>query len=276
MDQQDKIRIAADWIKEADGLLIGAGAGMGVDSGLPDFRSENGFWRTYPGLKSRGLDFYAIADGGGFLKHPALSWGFYGHRLDLYRRTIPHEGFQILRRWGEAMEHSAFVYTSNVDGQFQKAGFAEAQINECHGSLHVMQCAKTCTSDLWPADDFKPEVDEEQCLLTSPLPLCPRCGSVARPNVLMFSDWAWVDDRTERQRIQREAWKAKVKNLVVVELGAGRAVPTVRHLSERSGPRVIRINLRESAINPRHGIGIEGKALEILQAIDEYLEGSNQ
>lgn len=271
MDQPDKIKIAADWIKEADGLLIGAGAGMGVDSGLPDFRGEDGFWRAYPGLKAKGINFYDIADGTGFLKHPELSWGFYGHRLDLYRRTIPHDGFYILRRWGESMKHGAFIYTSNVDGQFQKAGFAQSQINECHGSIHILQCAKTCTSDLWPADDFNPVVDEEHCLLTSPLPLCPRCGAVARPNILMFSDWAWIDVRTEQQRVRRDVWKAQVRNLVVVELGAGRAIPTVRQMSERSGPRVIRINTKESAINPKHGIGIDGRALEVLQVIDERL-----
>ena len=63
-----------------------------------------------------------------FRAMPERAWGFYGSRLDLYRRTRPHEGFRILRRWAEAKQ-SSFVYTSNVDGQFlwrtwqQRAGF---------------------------------------------------------------------------------------------------------------------------------------------------------
>ena len=43
---------AARLIEKADGLLITAGAGMGVDSGLPDFRGNEGFWRAYPDRKS--------------------------------------------------------------------------------------------------------------------------------------------------------------------------------------------------------------------------------
>jgi hypothetical protein len=46
----DKVRLAAQPIAAADALLVTAGAGMGVDSGLPDFRSSQGFWRAYPAL----------------------------------------------------------------------------------------------------------------------------------------------------------------------------------------------------------------------------------
>jgi hypothetical protein len=46
MDQiQEKLKLAAKEIKEADALFITAGAGMGVDSGLPDFRGNSGFWK---------------------------------------------------------------------------------------------------------------------------------------------------------------------------------------------------------------------------------------
>ena len=41
---------AAAWLRAADGLLITAGAGMGIDSGLPDFRGPGGFWAAYPAL----------------------------------------------------------------------------------------------------------------------------------------------------------------------------------------------------------------------------------
>jgi NAD-dependent SIR2 family protein deacetylase len=52
---------------------------------------------------------------------PELAWGFYGHRLELYRRTTPHRGFGILRRLAERSGRF-FVFTSNVDGHFQRAG----------------------------------------------------------------------------------------------------------------------------------------------------------
>lgn len=47
------IQLAAEAIRNADAILIGAGAGMGVDSGLPDFRGNDGFWKAYPTLHGR-------------------------------------------------------------------------------------------------------------------------------------------------------------------------------------------------------------------------------
>lgn len=41
------------------------------------------------------------------------------------------------------------VFTSNIDGQFQKAGFDEAFIHECHGSIHYMQCLLPCCNAIW-------------------------------------------------------------------------------------------------------------------------------
>ena len=71
----------------ADGLLISAGAGMGIDSGLPDFRGEHGFWHTYPALERANVNFYQIASPDAFLNNPKQAWGFYGHRLNMYRQT---------------------------------------------------------------------------------------------------------------------------------------------------------------------------------------------
>jgi len=122
----DSIQTAAALVAEADALLIGAGAGMGVDSGLPDFRGSQGFWRAYPALGRRGLDFYEVANPRSFDTDAALAWGFYGHRLALYRSTQPHAGFQILRRWGARMPQGCGVFTSNVDGHFQRSGFDAA------------------------------------------------------------------------------------------------------------------------------------------------------
>ena len=110
-------------LRSAQALLIGAGAGMGVDSGLPDFRGTQGFWKAYPAYAKLGLDFASMANTQWFQKDPEFAWGFYGHRLGLYRTTVPHAGFGLLRAWASRMKHGAFVFTSNVDGQFQRAGF---------------------------------------------------------------------------------------------------------------------------------------------------------
>src|SRR5262245_15303137 len=112
MDREDILRRAAEIVRSADALLIGAGAGMGVDSGLPAFSGTQGFCLADPVDEKLGLYFSSMANPRWFTNDPAFAWGFYGHRLELYRRTEPHAGFALLRRWAEGMKHGAFVITS--------------------------------------------------------------------------------------------------------------------------------------------------------------------
>lgn len=273
----DEARVdqAVKWLREADGILITAGAGMGVDSGLPDFRGANGFWKAYPALGAEQLNFQDIANGQAFLSTPERSWGFYGHRLQQYRTVVPHEGFRILKRWADSKPHGYFIYTSNVDGAFQKIGFEEDRIMECHGSIHHLQCAGSYDHGIWSADELQPEVNEAECLLLSSMPRCPACGEVARPNILMFEDYAWAEERTERQRAKLNLWLQTVQNKAVIELGAGKAISTVRKFSEYQKRRVIRINPDDHGINPKHGVGLAGRALEVLRLLDEKLNEAN-
>ncbi|GAM09343.1 NAD-dependent protein deacylase [Geobacter sp. OR-1] len=134
----------ASAIKEAEAFIITAGAGMGVDSGLPDFRGDRGFWKAYPAYERLGLSFAECATPQHFINDPHFAWGFYGHRTNLYRETVPHEGFHIIKRWIEKNRADYFVVTSNVDGQFQKAGYAEDRIHEVHGSIHWLLPGLLC------------------------------------------------------------------------------------------------------------------------------------
>ncbi|ENX17109.1 hypothetical protein F895_01044 [Acinetobacter sp. CIP 64.2] len=152
--------------KHADSLIISAGAGMGVDSGLPDFRGNQGMWQAYPELGKQRIDFSEIANPAAFKRHPHLAWGFYGHRLALYRQTTPHQGFALLKQLAEQLELPYFVFTSNVDGQFQKAGFAPDQIYECHGSIHYLQCLNVCQQHIWSANELSPDIAQSRCNLT--------------------------------------------------------------------------------------------------------------
>ncbi|MFZ2971962.1 MAG: Sir2 family NAD-dependent protein deacetylase [Ferribacterium limneticum] len=258
-DRQPATNIAraADWLHEADGLLITAGAGMGIDSGLPDFRGPGGFWSVYPALGRARIAFESIANPAAFETDPRLAWGFYGHRLDLYRKTMPHAGFAMLLDLAKDMAHGIRAFTSNVDGHFQKAGFASDQVCEIHGSIHHLQCAAGCGEQIWPADDFQPEVDAANCRLLGELPHCPHCGALARPNILMFGDWGWVERRTTLQYQRLQQWLTTVERLVCIEIGAGTNIPTVRHFSENCGGRLIRINPGEPEVpDPATGIGL--------------------
>ena len=270
---------AAQLIAQADGLVVAAGAGMGVDSGLPDFRGPEGFWAAYPALGRAQLDFMDIANPRAFGRHPELAWGFYGHRLELYRKTVPHAGFDILRRWGQLLPRGATVFTSNVDGQFQRAGFAADRVYECHGSIHHLQCLQTCTNEIWSADDFVPDVDSEAGTLRNAAPRCPHCGGLARPNILMFGDPLWLPARSEAQSMRLEHWLVGARRPVVIEIGAGTAVPSVRHFTEQllihAGARLIRINPDASAVSDGDDVALPLGALTALQAIDQALPSNS-
>ena len=263
---------AAVWLRDADDLLITAGAGMGIDSGLPDFRGPGGFWSVYPALGRAQIAFESIANPAAFERDPRLAWGFYGHRLNLYRQTEPHAGFRTLLDIAAAKPQGAWVFTSNVDGQFQKAGFAAERVCEIHGSIHHLQCTADCCQTLWPATDFQPEIDSDNCRLLSDLPRCPHCGALARPNILMFGDWGWQDRRTALQFQRLQHWLAGLERPVCIEIGAGTHVPTVRHFSETHGGRLIRINPDEPEIpNPARGIGLPLGGLAGLESLRQAL-----
>jgi hypothetical protein len=92
----------------------------------------------------------------------------------------------------------------------------------------------------------------------------------------MFNDWQWIPNRSSEQERRFDAWldEAAASRLVIVELGAGTGVPTVRLGSERIArshrATLIRINLREPQV-PTDQIGVALGALEALQMIDDLL-----
>jgi NAD-dependent SIR2 family protein deacetylase len=266
---------AARNIVNSRALVITAGAGMGVDSGLPDFRGNAGFWEAYPPYRRLGISFVQAANPEHFEDDPAFGWGFYGHRTHLYRATVPHHGFSLLQQWLERFSLEGFVVTSNVDGQFQKAGFASDRILEVHGSIHHLQCLKPCTMQIWDSTEEIP-VDPVS-MRADYLPRCPQCGGVARPNVLMFGDYSWISERTARQQKSFSAFLERHQHtpVSVIEMGAGTAIPTIRLLGERltqsHDATVIRINPTEPFIQSPH-LALACGALTGLEGIERYLQ----
>jgi NAD-dependent SIR2 family protein deacetylase len=271
-EQVERIR---ESFEVSEALFIGAGAGIGVDSGLPDFRGTEGFWRAYPPLANLGIRFEEMANPRWFHDNPSLAWGFYGHRLQKYKATIPHEGFSILRKWTDSM-NASFVFTSNVDGQFQTANFSEHSIMECHGSIHFLQCLSNCGNGICPfPEDFIFSIDQNLHAL-EPLPRCPSCNGLARPNILMFSDFDWDSSRVSKQNEAFQSWvdSNKSKPLMILEMGAGLAVPTVRLTCEElfdqweNEVTFLRINPRDVS-SVQGVINLKMGALEALQLLDQ-------
>ena len=255
--------------------MITAGAGMGVDSGLPDFRGNEGFWQAYPPYRHLGLDFPALADPRWFTDDPSFAWGFYGHRQNLYRATPPHAGFEVLRRWSQRIP--TFVYTSNVDGAFQKAGFSETQVMECHGSIHWLQSLDG-SGPLHDASGWTVNVDPTTFRAKGKLPRDPKSRELLRPNILMFGDGGWSDRRTHAQKRKFTEFlrAADCSRLVVVECGAGQVIPTVRRTGEAlvgdAGDEAVLIRINKQADDARvdldYGISLTLGAKAALEGIE--------
>jgi NAD-dependent SIR2 family protein deacetylase len=262
-----------------------------------------GFWKAYPPMKELGLDFQSMANPSLFETDPELAWGFYGHRLQLYRDTTPHRGFRILKELTLDRGIPAFVFTTNVDGQFQKSGWPENRLVENHGSIHHLQCmypmacgrpearhivdaTPSCASPQVDPVTFRAE--------SSSLPRC-HCEQreyIARPNILMFGDNMWVPSRSGKQRAQfvrfldalgcdrptltsaarvRHASEADIPRVVVVDIGSGIEVPTCRIVSESvacgfgSKGSLIRINTTRDEI-PSHS-QLQAPEADLIRAV---------
>jgi NAD-dependent deacetylase len=142
------------------------GAGISTESGVPDFRSASGLWAEY--------DPYEVASIHGFLIDPARAWEFYGRRLGVLGEVQPNAGHLALAGLERAGLLEA-VITQNVDGLHQRAGSRD--VIEVHGSIASASCISCGRRER-----------REQVVTLLPLPTCVDCGSVLKPDVVMFGE----------------------------------------------------------------------------------------
>jgi len=189
-----------------------------------------------------------------------------------------------MKEWAEKKPLGYFVFTSNVDGHWAKCGVPEDHIMECHGSVHYLQCLSDCTQEIWPSAEFVEDVEVNENFRASRIPLCKNCKTEwARPNVLMFGDNGFICDREEAQSERFSAWLNTIRKgsgLVVLEIGAGRDVPTVRYQSQTicntHEATLLRINPRDDDFpnlmqgGPHISIPMGGQ--RALEEIDKFLK----
>jgi NAD-dependent deacetylase len=146
--------------------VVLTGAGISTESGIPDFRSPGGIWAQYDPLE------YATIDA--FLEDPAKVWDFYGRRLAMLGSAEPNEGHRVLaeledRGWVQA------VITQNIDRLHERAG--SRALVEVHGSIRTSSCLACGTV-----------VPFDEVLGLLPVPACPTCGRVLKPDVVLFGE----------------------------------------------------------------------------------------
>lgn len=271
-DPSFAVERAAEAIRSANALLIAAGAGMNVDYGWPDYRSREAFQTVFPAYRGLGFGFEDLARPGRFEMDPALAWGFYAARLEAARRRVPHPGFVTLARWRSLAPGGGFVATSCVEGEFQRGGFDAERLVECVGSIEWFQCARECGATPWPATPVA--FDADSLRAREPFPACARCSGLARPNVMLFGDWAWDLTRITAQDEKLRAWTARARGLVVVECGETPRLPALRHYVRRvaqdAGAVVVRISGFDATV-PEGGISVPLSPVEALELVDRQI-----
>ena len=268
LDFQTNVAEACIRLKEAKNrgskLLILTGAGMSVTSGVPVFRNADGsmhpdflrFLGDYNAARKRhGLaeadDWFDFSVPEMFNTETAPeAWKYWRWRV-LRALVEPAEDYKNLMKllcyFGE---ENVFICTSNCDMLHERAGMSPERVLEIHGSLGRLQCSGPCHSKLYPVDNEmlgKFRNDEDW------YPMCPKnCGECMRPNVMIFGDHKLVSNHLDNQQRRMSDFSNSFKtdkNHVVLEIGAGVVVPSIRHYAENygsSGNCLIRVNPSET------------------------------
>lgn len=240
---------------------------MSVHSGVPVFRRDDGsmsdeflgFLASYNAARRKhGLieaeSWFDFSVPEMFRAETSFeAWQYWRWRV-LRALVHPAEDYQHLRKIIDSFgEDRTFVVTSNCDRLHVAAGVPEENVLEIHGSLGYVQCSKPCSQTLYPVDN-----EFISRLRDSPkwVPLCPQCNSSClRPNVMIFNDDRMVESRLDAQEMACQRFVKKylecqgVKEwtvpAVVLEIGAGKVVSSIRCYGERYGRKgsgFIRIN----------------------------------
>ena len=225
-DFDDKIALAADRLRDAQAIIIGAGAGLSAAAGLdysgPEFKKEFADYIAKYGFP----DLYTSS----FHDFPTEEERWARH-IDYIRfrpgaMPLYKELFELVK------DKNYFVITTNVDGQFRKAGFAPDKIFEVQGDYGLMQCAVGCHPKLYSDKETVDNILAHSHNLTVPseyLPVCPVCGGNmdvhVRKNRFFVHDEAWNEAAGRYEDFVSR--NATDRNLVMLELGVGYNTPEI-------------------------------------------------
>ncbi len=164
------IERAAKLIYEAHRVVALTGAGISVESGIPDFRSPGGLWTRY--------DPFTYATFEAFIKNPANFWFMARELVPMLEGADPNPAHAALREL-ELMGKCEAVITQNIDHLHQRAG--SGLVFELHGTYHSGHCLGC--GEAFNIDDLK-ALSLEQ----TKVPYCPFCDGVVKPDVIFFGE----------------------------------------------------------------------------------------
>jgi NAD-dependent deacetylase len=231
----------ADLMDARRPCVVLTGAGISTESGIPDFRSPSGVWAQYDPME------YATIDA--FLEDPAKVWDFYGKRLAMLDEAQPNDGHRALAELEDRGWVSAIV-TQNIDRLHERAG--SRVLVEVHGSIRTSSCL-ACGAVV-------PFAEVVELL---PVPGCPRCGRILKPDVVMFGELL------PEAAIGRALHLAATAGLLLV-VGSSLEVYPVAGLpleTLAAGGSLAIVNRGSTPFDSRASVTIDGGAGETLRAL---------
>jgi NAD-dependent deacetylase len=236
----DEMSRLAELIRENQPCVVLTGAGVSTESGIPDFRSPTGIWAEFDPLE------YATL--GAFRRDPEKVWRFYAPRFSMLTDAEPnraHVALAELERRGLVQA----VVTQNIDLLHERAGSRE--VVEVHGSIRTSTCPG-CGLTL----------PLEQIVALLPLPRCPACEAVLKPDVVFF------DELLPPEAIDR-AYELAGKAGLLLVVGSSLEVWPVAELplvTLRAGGKVAVVNRGPTQADEHAALKLEASAGEVLEA----------
>jgi len=240
------INQAVELLKAAKHAVAFTGAGISVESGIPTFRGDDGFWSRYDPMT---LDINY------FKNHPSVSWKIIKEIFyDFFDNSHPNEAHFALAD----MERKTIlkrIITQNIDNLHQEAG--SSNVVEFHGNSHVLVCLN-CLNKHQLADI---ELDN--------LPgRCSSCGGLLKPDFVFFGE------EIPRQALLDSMEEARRCDVMLVVGTSGEVMPAsqVPLLAKQSGADIIEINIQETLYTQEiSDIFLKGSAPVILKEIAKKL-----
>ncbi|MFN2184436.1 MAG: SIR2 family NAD-dependent protein deacylase [Anaerolineae bacterium] len=154
-------------VRQARSVAVLTGAGISAESGVPTFRGEGGLWRSYRAEE--------LATPRAFQRDPNLVWEWYDWRRGLIGACAPNEAHRTLVEMEPRFDEFTLI-TQNVDGLHALAG--SENVVELHGNIWGLRCTAGC----------RPGWTDRTVPLAEIPSHCPRCGALARPDVVWFGE----------------------------------------------------------------------------------------
>lgn len=224
----DNIQKLKNTIENANIIIIGAGAGLSISTGL-----EYGGKRFYNNF-SDFADKYGLQDmySAGFYPFETLEeyWAYWSRHIMLNRYQT-NIGKSYTELFSLMKEKDYFILTTNVDHCFQKAGFDKNRLFYTQGDYGLWQCSKACHQKTYDNEKQVREMVAEQKNMKIPealVPYCPHCGAPMTMNLRI--DGTFVQDEGWYHAFNRyNDFLKKHENLKVLylELGVGSNTPVI-------------------------------------------------